>query len=332
MNNLFKYASKELSTDAFLAWFFKELDENPDISLYRSQVFNALGFTKEGETPVNIHSKLQSGNVDLMLSFDVNDERRNILFENKTSSTIHSDQLNTYQKRFPDCYKYIYFKIGYIDALERQSLGKYELISAYDFYNAVSFLAHFHPIIHQYCAFLKDNWISKEENVLKSLANSSPDAFKSAIGQRYFIGELYDQLQGSDACLKFKKGVNKNGSPWTQLDFCQRKNYYEGINETLFWRVDSRSGRTYLRINQYAAIPKDGLDIAAHKKRRLQALRKLAADISKPYDLKPGKLSNKGVRESEVIIFFFDENPCCLLKELLPEFTTNFQALYYQLE
>lgn len=332
LNNLFMHAPKELSTDAFLAWFFKELEANPSIADYRSQVFHALGLIAEGEIPVKVEPELQSGNVDLLLTFEVNSVPRAILFENKTSSTFHSDQLNRYRERFPNCDKYIYFKIGYIDTWERQNLEGYQLISAHDFYQAVSFLAPFHPIIHQYCAFLKDAWISKEEKVFKRLAISCPTAFKSAIGQRHLVGELYDQLKGSDPFLKFKKGSNINGSPWTQLDFCRRKDYYEGTNETLFWRVDSRAGRTYLRINQYAAIPIDRPEIVAHKKRRLKALRELASDISSHYNLKPGKISNKGVRESEVIIFFFDENPYGPLKELLPEFTTKLQAQYYQLE
>jgi hypothetical protein len=332
LNNLFMYAPKELSTDAFLAWFFTELEVNPSIADYRSQVFNALGLTAEGEIPDKIEPQLQSGNVDLLLHFKVNNTPRCILFENKTSSTFHSDQLNRYRERFPNCDKYIYFKIGYVDTWERQNLQGYQLISAHDFHQAISFLAPYHPIIDQYCAFLKDVWISEEEKVFASLAISCPTAFQSAIGQRHLIGELYDQLKNSDHFLKFKKGVNMNGTPWTQLDICRREDYYEGKNETLFWRVDSRAGRTYLRINQYAAISKDRPEIAAHKKQRLQALRKLASDIIASYDLKPGKLSNKGVRESEVIIFFFDENPYTQLKEFLAEFTTKFQSRYYSLE
>lgn len=326
------YAPKELSTDAFLAWFFKELEVNPDITAYRSQVFHALGLIAEDETPVKIEPVLQSGNVDLLLSFEVNNTVRRILFENKTSSTFHSDQLNRYRKNFPNCDKYIYFKIGYVDTWERQNLQGYQLISAHDFHQTVSFLAPFHPIIDQYCAFLKNAWISKEEQVLQRLAISCPTAFQSAIGQRHLIGELYDQLKNSDPSLKFKKGVNMDGTPWTQLDICRREGYYEGKNETLFWRVDSRAGRTYLRVNQYAAIPKDRPEIAAHKKQRLQVLRELASDISTDYDLKPGKLSNKGVRESEVIIFFFDENPYGQLKGLLSEFTSKLQSRYYLLE
>lgn len=332
LNNLFMYAPKELSTDAFLAWFFKELEVNSVLADYRSQVFHALGLIAEDETPVKIEPVLQSGNVDLLLCFEVNSTSRRILFENKTSSTFHSDQLNRYRERFPDCDKYIYFKIGYVDTWERQNLQGYQLISAHDFHQAVSFLAPFHPIIDQYCAFLQEAWISKEEQVLQRLAISCPTAFESAIGQRHLIGELHDQLKHSDPFLKFKKGVNMNGTPWTQLDICRREGYYEGKNETLFWRVDSRAGRTYLRVNQYAAIPMDRPDTAAHKKRRLQALRQLAADISAEYDLKSGKLSNKGVRESEVIIFFFDENPYSQIKKILSELTTKIQVQYYQLE
>ncbi|MGV8887225.1 MAG: hypothetical protein ACOH2P_04000 [Pseudomonas sp.] len=332
MNNLFMYAPKELSTDAFLAWFFKELEVNPSITDYRSQVFHALGLTAEGEIPDEIEPKLQSGNVDLLLHFEVNNTPRCILFENKTSSTFHSDQLNRYRERFPNCNKYIYFKIGYVDNWERQNLQGYQLISGHDFHQAISFLAPYHPIIDQYCAFLKDVWISEEEKVFASLAISCPTAFQSAIGQRHLIGELHDQLKDSDPFLKFKKGVNMNGTPWTQLDICRREGYYEGKNETLFWRVDSRARRTYLRINQYAAIPMDRPEIVAHKKRRLQALRELISDLSTHYDVTPGKLSNKGVRESEVIIFFFDENPYSQIKKILSELTTKIQVQYYQLE
>jgi hypothetical protein len=332
LNNLFMHAPKELSTDAFLAWFFKELEVNPSIADYRSQVFHALGLIAEGEMPVKIEPVLQSGNVDLLLNFEVDKTPRRILFENKTATTFHSDQLNRYRERFPNCDKYIYFKIGYVDTWERQNLQGYQLISAHDFHQAVSFLAPFHPIIDQYCVFLKDAWISKEEQVLQRLAISCPTAFESAIGQRHLIGELYDQLKKSDPFLKFKKGVNMNGTPWTQLDICRREGYYEGKNETLFWRVDSRARRTYLRINQYAAIPKDRPEIATRKKQRLLALRELASTISANYDLKPGKLSNKGVRESEVIIFFFDENPYGDLKQVLPEFSNKLQKAYYGLD
>ena len=332
MNNLFKYATKELSTDAFLAWFFKELEVNPDIAGYRSQVFHALGLIAEGEIPVKIEPELQSGNVDLLLTFEVNCVSRAVLFENKTSSTFHSDQLNRYREHFPNCDKYIYFKIGYVDTWERQNLQGYQLISAHNFHQAVSFLAPYHPIIDQYCAFLKDAWISKEEQVFQRLAISCPTAFQSAIGQRHLIGELHDQLKHSDPFLKFKKGVNMNGTPWTQLDICGREGYYEGKNEILFWRVDSRAKRTYLRINQYAAIPMDRPEIVAHKKRRLQALRELISDLSTHYDVTPGKLSNKGVRESEVIIFFFDENPYSQINKILSELTTKIQVQYYQLE
>lgn len=109
------HAPKELSTDAFLAWFFKELEVNPDIADYRSQVFHTLGLIAEGEIPVKIEPELQSGNVDSLLNFEANNTARRILFENKTSSTFHSDQLNRYRERFPNCDKYVYFKIGYVD-------------------------------------------------------------------------------------------------------------------------------------------------------------------------------------------------------------------------
>jgi hypothetical protein len=41
-NNLFAYAPKELLTDAFLAWLFIELDQNPVLSNSTSHVFLSL--------------------------------------------------------------------------------------------------------------------------------------------------------------------------------------------------------------------------------------------------------------------------------------------------
>ncbi|MCY1359885.1 hypothetical protein D9M69_464850 [compost metagenome] len=159
-----------------------------------------------------------------------------------------------------------------------------------------------------------------------------PSAFKSAVAQRHLIGEIYEQLKETDPHLKFKKGVNKDGTPWTQLDICKREGYYDGSNETIFWRIDSRSKRTYIRLCQYSSIDSDRDDLVSTKKQRLHALRDTVNVVCHDYNLKRGKVTNKGTKESEIIIFFFDENPYSMIKEELPDLTKKIQARYYTLQ
>ena len=117
--------------------------------------------------------------------------------------------------------------------------------------------------------------------------------------------------------LEIRNGTSF-GRPWTQIDIA-RKEY--GYCESLFWRVDIRSGRFYIRLNQYGEPSNDEVE---HKMRRLEILRKEAADIvaSMPA-LHPGKVTDRGTKESEVLIFFLGENDFGKLMELLPKISSR---------
>ena len=108
--------------------------------------------------------------------------------------------------------------------------------------------------------------------------------------------------------LKYKTG-SSSGRPWTELNIARKENVYGNNWEFLFWRIDIRKGKFYIRLNQYAYIIKaNNTDFNRNKKERLKLLRKIASDIKSKYNLKAGKLSNSGVNESEIIIFFLQDN------------------------
>lgn len=148
------------------------------------------------------------------------------------------------------------------------------------------------------------------------------------------MGELYEKLKESDYSSEFKiifkTGINRGGAPWTHLIICQKKGFYDGKNETLWWRIDKRSKKTYLRLSQYGNV-KDRKDLIEIKKRRLGKIREAVNTICDNYALKRGKITNKGVNENEVVIFFFDENPYTKIKELLPALTRDIQNAYNNL-
>ena len=117
------------------------------------------------------------------------------------------------------------------------------------------------------------------------------------------------------------------GRPWTQIDIAKKKDgYYEG----LFWRIDIRSGKFYIRLNQYADPSEKEVE---YKMRRLEILRKEADSIVETMpDLHPGKVQNRAIKESEVQIFFLEDNDLEKLIESIPKISRHMINVFLNLE
>lgn len=330
MNNIFQFSPKELTTDAFFAWFFIELEKNPLLHPHLPKIFAKLGLIEDQTSIIeNINVDLQKSSVDLLLHFNANKESITVLFENKTHSTIHSNQLNRYRDKFPNCKKYKYMKLGFINYQETQEVKKsgYDIINAFTIHALLEPLRKIHLIIDHYCDFLNSAFIDN----LKWLDNElyiSSDI--SRISERYsqqkILSDLHKNIDGLTECLLFKAGANNNGTPWTQLDFCWHKDAYgNGIDEFVFWRIDKRGGRPYIRLNQYAEI--DG-NLSSCKMQNLQKLVNIASAISISLGLNSGGRSNRGLKETEIAIFFLDENPLSKIHEVLETYTRRFFVQY----
>ncbi len=125
-------------------------------------------------------------------------------------------------------------------------------------------------------------------------------------GAQYYLCELIvDSLIKLDVPLgQITPGCNKDGTPWTHIDIVKIEGNY---SEVLFWRVDRREKGYYIRLNQYA-IPKD--EEVWYKMYRLKQLRQAAKEAIEELDnpnLVKGELTNKGILESDIIIFFLDK-------------------------
>lgn len=97
MNNIFDFATKELSQDAFLSWFIANCnDEN--IGEYSYKFINFLtGFNfKVGEIK-KINIKQQERNIDIIVDLWTFDNLHYVfIIEDKTTSSAHDDQLKNY--------------------------------------------------------------------------------------------------------------------------------------------------------------------------------------------------------------------------------------------
>ena len=193
MNNIFEYSPKELTTDAFLKWIFCELNKDQYTDSV-AQFFFQLGLCENRNSSIRtIHVSLQEQKTDLILRYVENGEEQKVLFENKTRTTIHSEQLQRYKEIFPNCDYYKYLKLAYIFHSERKiaSQNGYDVIDVHMIYAALKGLKSNHYLVCQYMEFLSIKFIEPMNRITKDLIrNNEYSLFKDGQAQQYFLSHL----------------------------------------------------------------------------------------------------------------------------------------------
>ena len=345
--NIFQYAPKELCTDAFLAWLFSFLDSDPAYQNAKNDLFKALFLKDEdlkkniGNTTVFLQRGGKNGRTDVQLSFMFNNELEShtLLFENKTWSGTSIKQLKGYKEDFPNMYKYIFLKLGYIsiEDMSNANFCGYEVIDCFMLKDAIEPMRHLHQFIEQYCEYIEEtfcNHISSFENELFKKENYGVLGENHGEAQHYLMGIVFNNLAQHKTfynTLRFQEGTS-SGRPWTEVVFEENSVHYNNsISEALFWRVDCRGKGYYLRINQYAEI-KDNNDLIKIKEERLSKLRNIGKETLSEYpQIVPGATSNRwGANESEVLILFLDDNNLTNLINQISDLTLSFMKKYNQ--
>ena len=106
-NNLFYYATKELSQDAFICWLcsfsLDEADKTDNELVKCSQNLISAFLGKGTETGIEISdwnlSKVekQVGNIDVLLTLDFKGAKYKVIIEDKTHTSEHDNQLERYK-------------------------------------------------------------------------------------------------------------------------------------------------------------------------------------------------------------------------------------------
>ena len=340
--NLFKHSPKELVTDAFLTWLLYFLDSRDDLTDEKNSLFRSL-FLKEKDKNKSISSikiskqeKGKHGRPDVVLTFKLNNDVKKILFENKTWTSTTNKQLDGYRQDYGEIYSYFYLKLAYINIRDKIlcEWNGYNIISSKALYYSIQNIKKHHPFIEQYSDFLKLTFVDKIDDLKNKIFKDGDfKAFKDMQGQHIFVSELYKRLAVFKAdTLVFNSG-SSFGRPWTGIELYKSKIKYKTgkiekeQKESIFWRVDKRAQKYYVRLNQYTNNPpKDYLNI---KKERLSKLRKISENLITEYDLLcKGKVSDRGKAESEIVIFFEDKNSINDLLHRLPKLSIDFIEEY----
>ncbi len=330
MNNLFSHSPKELTTDGFLAWLILEIkDNNNEILIF----FKCLGLCSEQASKItNVEVSRQEQNTDLIVRYDVDSTSCGVLFENKTYSSIHSDQLRRYKEIFPNFQHYKYLKLARVNYEEKKETKKfgYEVIDSRSLLKALNSLSLDSEILTQYKSFLVDQFVEPIDEIeLSMVSDNKYHLLYNRQAQQHLIDFLYQSVDGINDSIYFKSRSNFGGSAWTQLDIAHKPNAYGKISEYIFWRIDKKSGDYYLRLNQYAWIDNE---YKSKKKANLTKLRDVVEPLFKEYGLTTSSPSNRGVKESEIGIIFFKNNKLELVVDALVPLTKKIINIYEHVE
>ncbi len=125
MKNIFDFATKELTQDAFLIWLFENYTD-PTLEKLSLGLINEFCALKQGEIIENLKTKAQDHKIDIYVSISTNKREIALFIEDKTFSNEHN-QLSTYNNyidkldKDKEIFK-IYYKTNIIDDNEKTKI------------------------------------------------------------------------------------------------------------------------------------------------------------------------------------------------------------------
>ena len=134
MKNLFDYATKELSQDAFLSWLIANYDD-PDIGKYSYDFINYFSnFNLNYGVIKTLEVSQQENNIDIIAKIWISSDKTDndpdfiLAIEDKTTSSAHTKQLSNYSDILMN-YRYkkslfkLFYKANYLTDQDRSELN-----------------------------------------------------------------------------------------------------------------------------------------------------------------------------------------------------------------
>ncbi len=185
---------------------------------------------------------------------------------------------------------------------------------------------------------LKENEVKFTKIIDENVMHESEvdEVFNSPEGQWILASKIIEKINNVEA---FYNGTNRGGQPWTQFKINQGIQNHK-LPDAIFYRIDTRSDDCYIALRQYLNIDskkcKDFLKtediskILEDKEKRLARLKSCFSNAieklkSKDYYLGPGRISKRGKKESEIGVFFVNQdNDFKKILKFIPEFNEVF--------
>lgn len=287
MNNLFDYATSELSQDAVICWCLNWLNE-PEAELYPLAVdlLKKMGEVtlEKGQTLRTIQ---QFYKTDILICLA--GKNRVILVEDKTDSSEHDEQIQRYRARLKNLseeerrfcgiqenveIRTVYFKTGFFYDADRCVEADIK-ITGKEFLQCLTPYRGKSEILDAYIAFLEQKLA---QQVRAGDFLQEPERLKdSFIAQHTLMRMLFPETlwKPGDVLYEVYHG-SSFGRPWTEMVIVEYLFPDQKDGYRIFWRIDSDQDGSYLSLRFYDPYNKKD---AMEKQTHVDAYRKHRAQI-----------------------------------------------------
>jgi len=288
MINLFNFATSELSQDAILCWLLSWSDREKSLQNENSELRTIsknliLLFLHQHDKYKTItfddieyahHLKQQYHKTDVYFQVKLTKWEKSVSFivEDKTNTSHHSNQLNTYLERIKkdnieehDTIG-IYFKTGFINNVDKDLPEQYKLVTNSMFNDFLNAQSCTNEIFNEYKSYFNAYQIAFELPIQQATSNTHfHKGLQSTQGQDALIQVIRKGIDNTSV----NYGVNTGGTPWTHLKFFsfvpkahEESLSHNNFDESFFLRVDYRQGpgkvwTPYLAFRNYSYYDKN---------------------------------------------------------------------------
>lgn len=232
--NLFDYATKELSQDAFLRWLLESIND-PVVGIASKKLLSEMAKLYQDQ-PIDVgkitrvETWAQYKKIDIVADVYIGKEKAaTFVIEDKTESNEHSNQLAKYDKYIDGWddrkYKYrIFYKTERIDPDEQKRINEKWRIMDIDAIASIfgEFVDSDNLILRSYALHVAN--ISKELNVVPNVANIEQWNFRQAA--TYFKNSIFKDI----ALDKYQKNIRYETGTYLGR-YISFKVYYKLTNE-----------------------------------------------------------------------------------------------------
>ena len=260
-NNLFNFATSELSQDGFICWCLNWINySNEDLYPMAKDIFSNLLEEKNLENE-EIEIRRQYKKIDVLVI--LKNSKKAYIIEDKTN-TFENNQITRYKETIKneiDTIKTVYFKTGFWFSDDDSVLADIK-INREDFLGILNKYRGKNQILDDYCEYFEE--VTKQEEKEKNYFISEEELSQkkywelniawSAISQYEFMRKIFPNGY-------IRSGRSIGGGVYTQYDILEKKIFPDTREEnlpedkrtyTVFWRIDSKDKiGSYISINFY---------------------------------------------------------------------------------
>ncbi len=364
MNNIFKFATGELSQDAFICWFFNWFNEGDNPKL--KQLVCDFCKTKldiPDVTSIDIHRqfsrKVEKDGISFSVKIDVliivNREIA-VIIEDKTFTSEHSNQILRYEEGLRilqekddegklkienDAYTItkimsVYWKTGFFYDCDKCVKADI-IISSDDLLEVLKNFRSENLLIDMYVQKLEDDkqwyidhakyWDLADENGEKDDWNTNLS--KHQIAQYTMMREVFPEEMWNNENHYYIDHGSSFGRPWTEIwIYCDRLWKDPNGNERfeIFWRIDTNKDGSYISLRLYKHIKGRWDDKYKDIKTQVETFIQNNGLISWA-DVNPGKTDS--YKEADIAHFTINEKlwneKGQELKQLIRDLTTEIE-------